>query len=213
MRPVREQVHDRDVDDRRHALEHAVVEHPRRDDRVVGGQRAGDVLRRLPLVDADLVGPDRDRVSAESDHRHLAAVARPGRRLLEHERDAAAGEHRRHERRRRPSTPSSCRAASPSSAWVSSSTSRKSRSRAHARDLLRGRRARIATPRSISSSVTSSGGAKPQRRRRDRVEHQTRVEAARPRPARPRCPARARPRRAVRRRGRRRRRAARAARP
>ena len=40
--------------------------------RVVAGERAGDVLDRLAAVDADLVGPDGDRVAAELHDRHLA---------------------------------------------------------------------------------------------------------------------------------------------
>jgi hypothetical protein len=67
---------------------------PGPEQRVVAGEHPGDVLRGLPVVDADLVGPHRDGVTAELDHAHLAGVARAQRRLREQQGDAPAGERR-----------------------------------------------------------------------------------------------------------------------
>ena len=69
-----------------------MVEDPRAEDAVVAGQRAGDVLGGLPHVEADLGALDVDGVPAQVDHGHLGGVAGPGRRLLEEERHALAGQ-------------------------------------------------------------------------------------------------------------------------
>ena len=55
-----------------------MVEHPRRDDRAVRRERAGDVVDRLARAEADLLGPDVDRVAAEADHGHLGRRAGAG---------------------------------------------------------------------------------------------------------------------------------------
>ena len=96
---VGQQVDDRDVDHRRHLLEGGVVEHARRDDRAEPGEGAGDVGDRLAHAEADLLGPHVDRVTAEADHGHLGGRPRAGRRLLEQQHDALAGQRRRDGRR------------------------------------------------------------------------------------------------------------------
>ena len=93
---VGQQVDHRDVDGPRHPPQRVVGKHARADDSVVARQRAGQVLRGLPLGQADLVAPDRHGMAPELDHRHLHGVARPGRRLLEHEPDPLAAEQLRH---------------------------------------------------------------------------------------------------------------------
>ena len=65
-----------------------MVEHPRRDDRVVAGHDPDHVLDRLAGVDADLLATRVHGVAAELDDGHLHAVAGPVRRLLEDQRDA-----------------------------------------------------------------------------------------------------------------------------
>ena len=78
-----------------HALELAVLEHPGADGGVVAGQRAGDVLDALADVERDLVAPDGHGMAAELHDRHLHRVAGAGRRLLEQQGHAPAGQHLR----------------------------------------------------------------------------------------------------------------------
>ncbi len=80
------------VEGGRHPHEDAVVEDPGAEDAVVAGQRAGHVLGRLARVQADLVALDVDGMPTEVDHGHLGGVAGAGRRLLEEQRHALAGQ-------------------------------------------------------------------------------------------------------------------------
>src|SRR5690606_3863933 len=89
---VGEQVDDRDGGRRGQLLEEPVVEPPGAEDRVVAGQHPGDVGDRLALAAADLLAPERDRVTAELHDRHLGRVPGPQRRLLEVQADRAPGE-------------------------------------------------------------------------------------------------------------------------
>jgi hypothetical protein len=69
-----------------------MVHHPGRDDRMVAGEGPGDVLGALPGAEPDLFLLDVDRVPAELEDRHFHRIAGPGRRFLENQGNALAGE-------------------------------------------------------------------------------------------------------------------------
>src|ERR1044072_9158611 len=71
-----------------------MVDHSRGEDRVIAGERAGDVLGALARAEPDLLLLDVDRMGAELDGGHLGRAAGPRRGLLEDEGDALAGERR-----------------------------------------------------------------------------------------------------------------------
>ena len=66
--------------------------HASRDDRVVPGHDANDVLDRLPGVEPDLLAPRVDRMPTQLDDRHLHRVTRSVGRLLEDQRGSLPGE-------------------------------------------------------------------------------------------------------------------------
>src|SRR5437899_96216 len=72
-----------------------MVEHPRRDDRVIAGERARHVLDALARADAELCRLQIDRMRTELGRRHLHRVARPRARLFEIERNALVLKHAR----------------------------------------------------------------------------------------------------------------------
>ncbi len=138
---------------------------------------AGDVFRRLALVDSDLLGADVDRVAAERRDRDLDRRSGPGRRLQEERGHGPALEQRRNRARARfpfDGAVEDCSQAGrvevvdleelgrhdPTSAGAAASTV-----------------ARIATAASISSSSHEQRRREPQRARRHRVDDQARVEA------------------------------------
>ena len=67
-----------------------VVEDPSGDHRVVPGHDPHDVLDGFAGVEADLLAPGVDRVTAELHDRHLHRVPGPVRRLLEDQRGSLA---------------------------------------------------------------------------------------------------------------------------
>ena len=87
---ARKHIEHRRRTNRRKFFKHRMIEYPRRDDRVITGERAGDVGNALTAADAELRRLEIDRVAAKLDHRHLHRIAGPRARLLKIQSDALA---------------------------------------------------------------------------------------------------------------------------
>ena len=86
----RQHVEHRERTNRRHFLEQMMVEHPRRRDRVIAGERSGQVGDALASSKAEFGGLEIDRVTAQLARRQLHRIAGPRARLFEIERNSAS---------------------------------------------------------------------------------------------------------------------------
>ena len=89
---VAQHVDDRNSVSCRHALEHLMVKHSRRQNCVVSGENSRDVFDGLSYVEADLLAPSEDGMSSELHDRHLHRLPGAIGWLLENHRHAVVGQ-------------------------------------------------------------------------------------------------------------------------